>query len=102
MTLTKADLVEMLLEKHNFSRPEAKMFVEQFFDVLKETIVSGEQVKLSGFGNWETRSKVARPGRNPRTGEPHLITARRVCVFGAGQKLRARCEVQSKKDNNDQ
>jgi integration host factor subunit alpha len=54
---------------------------------------SGENVKLSGFGNFQLRDKSQRPGRNPKTGETTLIAARRIVTFHASQKLKARLEA---------
>lgn len=71
---------------------QAKHFVETFFDALRATLSSGENIKLSGFGNFELRQKTARPGRNPKTGEVVPVKARRVVVFKSGQKLRKRVE----------
>jgi integration host factor subunit alpha len=67
--------------------------VEIFFVYLRASLASGEQVKLSGFGNFDLRDKNQRPGRNPKTGEDIPITARRVVTFRPGQKLKARVEA---------
>lgn len=90
MALTKADMAERLHEEVGLSKREAKEVVEMFFDGLREVLVSGEQVKLSGFGNFNLREKRERPGRNPKTNEPIPITARRVVTFKPGHKLRER------------
>jgi len=63
-----------------------------FFDEIKSTLEAGQQVKLSGFGNFDLRDKVARPGRNPKTGEEIPVLARRVVTFRAGDKLKASVE----------
>jgi len=60
-----------------------------FFEDIKETLEQGEPVKLSGFGKFGLRDKGGRPARNPKTGEEIPITARRVVIFRAGQKLKA-------------
>jgi integration host factor subunit alpha len=86
--LTKAKMAECLAQKIGFNKTEAKQFVDTFFEKLIETISSGHSVKLSGFGRFDLRDKSKRPGRNPKTGEPAEITARRVVVFHAGQKLK--------------
>jgi integration host factor subunit alpha len=65
--------------------------VEAFFDTIRSTLASGEEVKISGFGNFSIHGKTPRPGRNPRTGEPKEITARRVVTWRAGQTLRGKC-----------
>ena len=60
---------------------------------MRASLAVGEQIKLSGFGNFDLRDKNERPGRNPSTGEETLITARRVVTFRPGQKLKARVEA---------
>jgi integration host factor subunit alpha len=92
MALTKADLAENLFEKLGFSKRDAKETVEVFFEEIRKALENGEQVKLSGFGNFDLRDKSERPGRNPKTGEDIPITARRVVTFRPGQKLKARVE----------
>ena len=90
--LTKAEMAENLSERTGVGRREAKQLVELFFAEISEALIQGEQVKLSGFGNFELRDKRQRPGRNPKTGEEIPITARRVVTFRAGQKFRHRVE----------
>ena len=63
-----------------------------FFEEVRKALENGEQVKLSGFGNFDLREKNERPGRNPKTGEDIPISARRVVTFRPGQKLKARVE----------
>jgi integration host factor subunit alpha len=99
MALTKAEMAEHLFEKLNFSKKEAKEMVELFFEELRGSLEQGEQIKLSGFGNFDLRDKAERPGRNPKTGEDIPISARRVVTFRAGQKLKARVEqIKSKNE----
>ncbi|MDP1519701.1 integration host factor subunit alpha [Porticoccus litoralis] len=90
--LTKAELAEMLFEDLGLNKREAKEIVESFFEEIRTALESNEQVKLSGFGNFELRDKKTRPGRNPKTGEEIPISARRVVTFKPGQKLKARVE----------
>lgn len=90
--LTKAEMADHLSEKTGLNRREAKQLVELFFDEISQALIAGDQVKLSGFGNFELRDKRQRPGRNPKTGEEIPITARRVVTFRAGQKFRQRVE----------
>src|SRR5699024_5419033 len=98
MILTRVELAENLIEKFNLNKNDAKELVESFFEEIRQALESGEEVKLSGFGNFELRDKTPRPGRNPKTGEYVPITVRRVVVFKAGQKLRARVEKSKPKD----
>jgi integration host factor subunit alpha len=92
MTLTKAELADLLFEKVGFNKREAKDMVESFFEEVRTALESGQGVKLSGFGNFQLRDKPQRPGRNPKTGEEIPITARRVVTFHASQKLKAMVE----------
>lgn len=92
MALTKAEVAEHLFEKVGLSKRDAKEMVEVFFEEIRETLESGEQVKLSGFGNFDLRQKSERPGRNPKTGEDIPISARKVVTFRPGQKLKSRVE----------
>ena len=77
MALTKAEVAEHLFEKVGLSKRDAKDMVEIFFEEIRETLESGDQVKLSGFGNFDLRLKSERPGRNPKTGEDIPISARK-------------------------
>jgi integration host factor subunit alpha len=93
MALTKADLAEKLFEEMGLNKREAKELVESFFEVLRDALERGDQVKLSGFGNFTLRDKKQRPGRNPKTGEEIPISSRRVVTFRPGQKLKAKVEA---------
>tara|TARA_B100001250_G_scaffold411015_1_gene438662 strand:+ start:903 stop:1205 length:303 start_codon:yes stop_codon:yes gene_type:complete len=90
--LTKADLAERLHEELGLNKREVKDIVELFFDEIRVALESGNQVKISGFGNFDLRDKNQRPGRNPKTGEEIPISARRVVTFRPGQKLKLRVE----------
>ena len=87
-TITKLDLVNHLNEKLGLNKVESKELVEAFFNEIKKSLINNEEVKLSGFGNFKILNKRERPGRNPKTGEPAIISARKVVTFKAGQKLR--------------
>lgn len=87
-TLTRARLAETLHDRVGVSKKEAGALVEDVLDLLSDTLVSGEKVKLSGFGTFEVREKHARPGRNPRTNEELTISKRRVVTFRPSQVLR--------------
>jgi integration host factor subunit alpha len=93
VALTKADMAERLYEELGLNKREAKELVELFFEEVRGALETGDQVKLSGFGNFDLRNKNERPGRNPKTGEEIPITARRVVTFRPGQKLKARVEA---------
>ncbi len=93
MALTKADMAEKLFEELGLNKREAKEMVEMLFEEVRKALEAGQQVKLSGFGNFDLREKKQRPGRNPKTGEEIPISARRVVTFRPGQKLKARVEA---------
>ena len=90
MTVTKADLANTLFEQLGLNKREAKEFVELFFEKIRESLESGESVKLSGFGGFSVRDKKSRPGRNPKTGEEVPVTPRRVVTYKASQKVKHR------------
>lgn len=92
MTLTKADLAKQLDQQIGLSNRESKEIVELFYQYISDALIKGQQVKISGFGNFTLHDKNERPGRNPRTGEEVPVTARRVVTFHCGQKLKARVE----------
>jgi integration host factor subunit alpha len=98
MALTKADMAERLFDELGLNKREAKEMVETFFEEIRNALEKGEQVKLSGFGNFDLREKKQRPGRNPKTGEEIPISARRVVTFRPGQKLKARVEAYAGND----
>ncbi|HBS42549.1 MAG TPA: integration host factor subunit alpha [Oceanospirillales bacterium] len=91
--LTKAELSEKLFEELGLNKREAKDMVDIFFEEIRDSLSRNEQVKLSGFGNFDLRDKRQRPGRNPKTGEEIPISARRVVTFKPGQKLKVRVEA---------
>ena len=67
-TLTKAELAELVFQHVGLNKREAKDIVETFFAEINCALERGESVKLTGFGNFQLRDKVSRPGRNPKTG----------------------------------
>ena len=93
MSLTKEEIANRLFDEVGLNKREAKEFVDAYFEEIRAALESGENVKLSGFGNFQLREKNQRPGRNPKTGEEIPISARRVVTFRPGQKLRARVEA---------
>ncbi len=86
--LTKAQLSEMLFEQLGLNKRESKEYIEALFESISSQLVEGNDVKLSGFGNFEIRFKSGRPGRNPRTGEPVPIPPKRVVTFKASAMLK--------------
>ena len=72
---------------------QSKDMIDAFFDLITDSLVNGTDVKISGFGNFQIRTKAPRPGRNPRTGEPVAIEARRVVTFHASPKLKEQVQA---------
>lgn len=93
--LTKAEIAESLHKSVGINKREAKELVEEFYEEIRMSLEQGEEVKLSGFGNFKLSDKRERPGRNPKTGESIPVSARRVVTFKAGQKLKSRVEKES-------
>lgn len=87
-TLTKAKLAETLIERRLASRRDALRLVDTVFVLIKDSLRRGEDVLLSGFGKFSVRSKSARPGRNPRTGETVIIRAHKTVTFQYSSRLR--------------
>ena len=98
MTLTKAELSDILFDKIGLNKSEAKEFVEIFFEEIRRCLEKGEDVKLSGFGNFQLRDKTQRPGRNPKTGEAIPISARRVVTFHPSQKFKQSVDLSHRSD----
>ena len=87
--MTKAEIIDAVYEKvGGFSKKEAAEIVEAVFDTMKEVLADGEKIKISGFGNFVVRKKKERIGRNPQTGAPIPISARRVLTFKPSQVLK--------------
>ena len=86
-TVVKAELVERVYEKVGFTRQEAMEAVEIILNEIKMVLASGKDVRISGFAGFHLREKKARNARNPRSGEPVRIRARRVLTFKPSQQL---------------
>ena len=93
MTITKDSLVEMVHNEVGLNKREAKELIECFFEEIKKSLEGGNDIKLSGFGNFILRNKSSRPGRNPKTGEEVIISQRRVVTFKSGLKLKSKLEA---------
>ncbi|GFE58505.1 MULTISPECIES: integration host factor subunit alpha [Geobacteraceae] len=87
--MTKADIVEKIYEKVGFSKKESAELVELVFDIIKDTLESGDKIKIAGFGNFVVKEKADRRGRNPQTGDEIIIAARRILTFKPSQVLKA-------------
>jgi integration host factor subunit alpha len=87
--MTKADIVERIHQKIGLSKKESAEMVEQVFDIMKNTLESGEKIKIAGFGNFVVKQKADRRGRNPQTGDAITISARRILTFKPSQVLKS-------------
>src|ERR1035437_5625625 len=92
--LTKAQLAELLFEQIGLNKRESKDMIDAFFDLVAQSLVDGDDIKITGFGNFQIRTKAPRPGRNPRTGEAIPIEARRVVTFPPSHKLKEQIQEQ--------
>ncbi len=92
-TLDKSGIVAELYSKLSYSKKDAQVIVEAILEDIKSKLENGEDVKLSGFGNFCVRSKRSRPGRNPINGESVEITARKVLTFQPSKRLKERVET---------
>ena len=88
LTLTKSEMINHLMENVSMTRQEGRLFVENFFNQLSDSLAQGYQVKLAGFGNFELKEKSQRPGRNPKTGKSVDVAAKAVPHFKPGKALR--------------
>ncbi len=86
--MTKADIVRIIGEKIGITAEKSTEIVDQLFATLKESLESGENIKISGFGNFNVRTKLPRKGRNPKTGEELMISGRTVVTFKPSALLR--------------
>lgn len=83
--MTKAEIVEAIHEKFGLTKKDIVFVVDNVFTEIKERILAGENVKLSGFGNFDVKTRGRRVGRNPKTGEEKIIPPRTVVKFRPSQ-----------------
>ena len=95
MALTKADIIEAVASGNGFTRKKSVETVETVLEIIKETLASGEDVLISGFGKFCVKEKHERKGRNPATGEPMMLRPRRIVTFKSSGKLREMISYQS-------
>ena len=86
--LTKQNIADKINLKLGFSKEEAKSFIENFFSIIQDKVVLGEEVKIPKLGNFSSRKKNERYGRNPKTGEEALIKKRKVVRFKSSKLLK--------------
>jgi integration host factor subunit alpha len=91
MTLTKTGIVQAISRQTGLIKIQSSESVETLKELMKKTLASGEDVLISGFGKFCVKEKSHRRGRNPATGDPMILSARRVVTFKCSGKLRGRC-----------
>ena len=85
--MTKSDLMDILFKHHGLRRDESEEIVERIFTAMRRALAEGHEVKITNFGVFALRTRAARPGRNPRTGESVPIPPRQVVAFRAAPKI---------------
>jgi len=88
MTLTKADIADAVFQKTNLGKAQSSQVVDSLFEIIKETLASGEDVLISGFGKWSVKAKQERLGRNPQTGTALRLPPRKVVRFKCPLRLK--------------
>lgn len=88
MTLTKADLKELIYKNHDIPRNQCSKIIETLLEIIKRALESGEDVMVSGFGKFSIKAKKERKGRNPATGDDLMLESRRVVLFRCSPVLR--------------
>ena len=89
-TITRSDFANRLRERFGVTTTDALKLVDIIFDEIRESLINGEEVKFTGFGSFKILAKPQRMGRNPKTGAPAVITARRVASFRPSNEFRKR------------
>jgi len=87
-TMTKAELVDKIHSNTGLTKDEAFAYMETILETIKKTLETAETVKITGFGSFVVKKKENRKGRNPQTGEPITITARKILTFKPSTLLR--------------
>ena len=88
MTLTKAIIVEAISKKMSYTNMESLEMVDSLLEIMKQTLESGEDVLISGFGKFSVKEKMERKGRNPQNGQPMMLAPRKVLTFKCSGRLR--------------
>jgi len=88
MTLTKADIAESISKETGYKKMQSLELIDSLFEIIKQTLESGEDVLISSFGKFSVKEKRERTGRNPQTGEPIILAPRKVVIFKWSGKLR--------------
>ena len=90
MTLTKADIAEVICNQVGHTKKHSASLVDSLFEIIKETLEDGKDVLISGFGKFSVRERSERKGRNPLTGDAIILPARKVVTFQCSGKLRGK------------
>ena len=91
--MTKRDLIDEVVKRFpRFSRRDAEVMVNEVFDAMVEALVRGDRIEIRGFGSFVVKNREARDGRNPKTGAPVAVHAKRVPFFRVGKELRLRVD----------
>lgn len=98
MSLTKADIIQAVINETGFPRYKSVQIVNQLLEIIKSTLADGDDVLISGFGKFCVRQKAERRGRNPATGEDLMLKPRKVVTFKCSGKLRNKCNYAADKD----
>ncbi|MGD0276197.1 MAG: integration host factor subunit alpha [Syntrophales bacterium] len=88
MAMTKKELIDLIYDRMGISKIESYKIVESFFDIIKDELIQGNDVMISGFGRWSVNKKRARIGRNPQTGGTLMIRTRKVITFRCSPMVR--------------
>lgn len=86
--MNKAELTALVAESVNLTKKSTEEVIDTLFDIISETLATGEKVVISGFGTFEIRTRVARTGRNPRNGEEIDIPRQKTPAFKTGKVLK--------------
>lgn len=86
--MTKADLIEEVCHTGHLTRKESEAVIETVFESIVDSLRAGDKIEIRGFGSFRTRQRAARTGRNPKTGEPVAVPARRVPFFKPSKELK--------------
>ena len=89
--MKKADLVDAIAGKSGAPKAQVQQLVEDVFELMADALSRGDKIDLRGFGTFSVRESAARTGRNPQTGEPIQIPARKTPAFKPGKELKDRC-----------
>jgi integration host factor subunit alpha len=88
MTINKGNIAQKIGDECGFLKHESREVLEKLLDIIKKQLIAGGEVKISGFGKWKVRKKRARRGRNPQTGEPIVLAARKIIVWNYSYVLK--------------